>query len=147
MGQSTRIFKLSQAGLCRRFRLKPKSKKTRFQDLYKSFFKIVHLEGMSNSKEEDSGLKRYQKLNIDKVYLKWRDVFLKSAITNNKNQSFIASAKEFKSKPILLYIDHYVPHIDKDAGSKSTYSILITLKNLGFQIVFLPENFYPHQPY
>ena len=47
----------------------------------------------------------------------------------------------------MLVIDHYVPQYDKDAGSKTTFMYLKMLVKKGYQVTFLGDNFYPHQPY
>lgn len=47
----------------------------------------------------------------------------------------------------MLVIDHYVPHIDQDAGSRSTWHYIRLFQKIGFQVKFIGDNFYPHKPY
>jgi O-antigen biosynthesis protein len=47
----------------------------------------------------------------------------------------------------ILVIDHYVPHFDKDAGSRSTYSYIELLLEMGYNVKFIGDNFFKHEPY
>ncbi len=47
----------------------------------------------------------------------------------------------------VLYIDHYVPHYDKDAGSRSTFMYIKLMLDMGYRVLFLGANFFPHKPY
>lgn len=109
--------------------------------------KITHLEGMSNSKSINSGIKEYQSANIQKLYDRWGDYIAMNAVTGDEKQVFIASRDVRSMKGTVLFIDHYVPTTDKDAGSKSAFSILQALREMNYNIVFLPENHARIEPY
>ena len=47
----------------------------------------------------------------------------------------------------VLYIDHYVPHYDKDAGSRSTFMYVQLMLEMGYRVLFMGANFFPHKPY
>ena len=40
-----------------------------------------------------------------------------------------------------------MPHFDRDAGGRSTYQYILFLLELGYKVIFLGANFFPHQPY
>lgn len=50
-------------------------------------------------------------------------------------------------KTTVLVVDRYVPMADRDAGSKSVHQYLGLLVELGLNVKFLGNDFYPHQPY
>lgn len=50
-------------------------------------------------------------------------------------------------KKTILVIDHYVPHFDQDAGSRSTFQYLKLFVEMGMNVKFIGDDFYPHQPY
>jgi len=52
-----------------------------------------------------------------------------------------------KSGLNILYIDHYVPEYDKDAGSVTAFNFLNILSYMGHKITFWPENQNQTQPY
>jgi GT2 family glycosyltransferase len=108
---------------------------------------IFHLEGMSNTKDLSTGLKQYQRTNIQKLYSKWKKEILLSSATADESKSFLASRSSIKGAKTVVFVDHFVPTIDRDAGSKSAYSIIIALKRLGYEIIFIPENFAKIEPY
>jgi O-antigen biosynthesis protein len=44
-------------------------------------------------------------------------------------------------------IDHYVPHYDQDAGSKTVFQYLKLFVSLGFNVKFIGDNFCRQEPY
>jgi GT2 family glycosyltransferase len=107
--------------------------------------KVVHFEGVSHGSSESSGIKKYQAINRDKFFDKWKDCLSKDHYPDS-TQLFSARIHG-RSKKTLLFIDHYVPFHDKDAGSKVAQRYLELLVQEGVHVIFLGDNFYPHQPY
>lgn len=107
--------------------------------------KVVHYEGVSHGKNEDSGVKRYQVDNKEKFKLKWHDVLEHEHYRGP--DSLFAARVHGRHKKTLLFIDHYVPFTDKDAGSKVAQRYIELLLDEGVHVIFMGENFYPHQPY
>ena len=106
---------------------------------------VVHFEGVSNGTNTSSGQKAYQVLNQKKFYEKWKDVLEKG---NNPNgvDPFRARDRSLHKKTLLM-IDHYVPQFDKDAGSRSMFQYLKLFVSQGYNVKFLGDNFYQHEPY
>ena len=104
---------------------------------------VVHFEGISHGVDTESGIKGYQKINKEKFFDKWRDVLEKEHFENGKELFFARDRS--KNKKHLLYIDHYIPQYDQDAGSKATLQYLQILVNSGIKVHFLGDNFY-HYP-
>lgn len=106
---------------------------------------VVHFEGISNGTDLNAGQKKYQVDNQAKFHEKWKDVLEGEHYDNGTN--VIAARERSRNKKRILVIDHYVPQYDKDAGSKTTWMYLKMLVKKGYQITFLGDNFYQHEPY
>ncbi len=106
---------------------------------------ITHYEGKSHGTDENSGIKQNQVINQGKFREKWAGV-LDEQHFDNAEQLLQARERSF-GKTTVLVIDHYVPHFDKDAGSRSTYQYLQLLVQSGFNVKFLGDNFFKHEPY
>jgi glycosyltransferase involved in cell wall biosynthesis len=54
--------------------------------------------------------------------------------------------KSYAQKTILI-VDRYVPHFDKDAGSRTVFQLLELFTKLGFNVLFIGDDFIKHEPY
>ena len=115
-----------------------------YKVLYQPESVIVHFEGISHGTDLSEGIKRHQSINQKKFYSKWKNVLKKEHFPNGESV-FLARDRSAGKKTLLL-IDHYVPHID-DAGSRSIFQYLKMFTGLGFNIKFIGDNFYKHEPY
>ena len=106
---------------------------------------VVHFEGISNGTDLGSGIKKYQVVNNEKFFEKWKDVLEKEHFPNAQDV-FLARDRS-RTKPTILVIDHYVPHFDQDAGSRTVFAYLKLFVKEGFNVKFIGDNYYPHQPY
>lgn len=116
-----------------------------YKVLYQPLSVVVHFEGISNGTDTESGLKQYQQINYQKFYDKWQDI-LQSEHEPNGVNVFTAKDRSNHKKHILV-VDHYVPHHDQDAGGKCTYMYLKLFLQMGFQVTFIGDNYYKHEPY
>ncbi len=116
-----------------------------YKVLYQPKSEIVHFEGVSNGTDVNSGLKSYQVENSKKFFEKWRDVLEKEHFENAQNV-FQARDKS-AGKKCILFIDHYVPQFDKDAGSRTVFAYLKLFVNKGYNVKFIGDNYYRHEPY
>jgi GT2 family glycosyltransferase/ubiquinone/menaquinone biosynthesis C-methylase UbiE len=116
-----------------------------FKVLYQPKSVVVHFEGISNGTDENNGIKSYQVKNKEKFLNKWKSELEKNHFNNAENV-FLARDRS-KDKKTILMIDHYVPHYDKDAGSRTIYQYLKLLTELGLNVKFMGDNFYKHEPY
>lgn len=119
-------------------------RKRGYEVIYDPFSVVIHYEGVSNGTDTSSGIKKYQIDNTKKFYNKWKDVLLNHY--PNAENVFTARDRSYNKKTILV-IDHYVPQYDKDAGSRTVFGYLKILSELGYNVKFLGENFYRHEPY
>lgn len=120
-------------------------RKAGYKVLYQPKSVVVHYEGVSNGTDTSTGVKAYQVVNMKKMYEKWKD----ELDTHYENGEHVLRAKDrcFGAGKLILVIDHYVPTYDKDAGSRASYEYIKMFVNQGFDVKFLPNNYYPTQPY
>lgn len=116
-----------------------------YKVMYQPLSVVVHFEGISNGTDTNVGLKAYQVTNQQKFYDKWKEVLQKEHFPNGEH-AFWARDKS-KNRKTLLMIDHYVPHYDKDAGSRTVFQYLKLFVQRGYNIKFIGDNFYRHEPY
>ncbi len=121
-----------------------------YKVMYQPLSEVIHYEGFSHGNEAtlqsgQQGIKSFQATNNRKLKEKW-NVVLQSDHFGNGQQVFHARDRSAGRKTILV-IDHYVPQYDKDAGSKTTFQYLELFVSLGFNIKFLGDNFFKHEPY
>ena len=115
-----------------------------YEVIYDPFSVVIHYEGVSNGTDTSTGLKKYQVINSEKFYEKWKDVLVEHP--ENAVDVFKARERCYRKKTILV-IDHYVPEFDKDAGSKTMFDYLNIFVELGYNVKFMGENFYHSEPY
>ena len=108
--------------------------------------RILHLEGLSNARSTDAGLKRYQLTNLEQLRKRWSRVLLTEQPIDMSLQ-LVASDRGLRRGPVALVVDHYFPTPDRDAGSRCTQALVSSLLALGFKVIFLPENFAPMESY
>ncbi|MCT7433168.1 glycosyltransferase [Aliarcobacter cryaerophilus] len=106
---------------------------------------VVHFEGISNGTDLGSGIKKYQVLNKEKFIEKWKDELEKNHFPNAENV-FLARDRSRNKKHILV-IDHYVPHFDQDAGSRTVFGYIKMFLNHNYKVTFIGDNYYKHEPY
>lgn len=116
-----------------------------FKVMYQPKSVVVHFEGISHGTDEGSNIKSYQSKNKNVFLAKWKNELETYQLPNAKDV-FWARDRSMDKKTIVV-IDHYVPHYDKDAGGRCTYYYLKLFKSLGYNVIFIGDNFYKHEPY
>lgn len=120
-----------------------------FKVMYQPLSEVIHYEGYSHGSDKEksaiSSIKEYQRINNRKFFEKWKTVLQRDQFPNGGNVFWARDRS--RSRKTLLMVDHYVPHFDKDAGSRTTLQYLKLFVKLGFNVKFLGENFYKHEPY
>ena len=112
---------------------------------YQPLSKVVHFEGRSNGVNLTQGIKRYQLINKNKFYEKWKAELNKFHAIDG-NQNFLARDHSFLRKTILV-IDWKVLSFTKDAGSRASYHYLHYFKKLGFNVKFWAHEMYEEEDY
>lgn len=120
-------------------------RKAGYKVVYQPASVVIHFEGVSNGTDLSSGVKQYQIENQRKFYDKWKYVLDKEHFPNGEN--LLWSRDRTGNKKTIVLIDHLVPEFDKDAGSRTSFQYMKLLLEMGLHVVFVPDNFYPTEPY
>ena len=116
-----------------------------FKVVYQPASTVVHYEGMTNGTDLGGGQKQYQVVNQQRFLEKWQNELARFHYPNAEQVS--RARDRSRDKRSVLIIDHYVPHYDKDAGSRSTWMYIELMLDMGWRVQFIGANFFPHQPY
>ena len=119
-------------------------RKRGYKVLYQPFSKVVHFEGISHGTDLAQGVKQYQVVNKEKFIKKWEKELAGKA--KNGNNVFLERERGQGIKHILI-VDHYLPQVDKDAGSRCISSYIDALQGLNYNVKFLSENVKVSRPY
>jgi GT2 family glycosyltransferase/SAM-dependent methyltransferase len=109
-----------------------------WRSLYAPHSEVVHHEGKSHGRDTGSGIKAYQLINQAKFVARWRDTLEEDHFDNATNV-FLARDRS-RNKPHVLFVDHYVPQWDRDAGSRAAYHLMRMLAEAGFHVTLWPDN-------
>ena len=98
---------------------------------------VIHREGVSHGTSTSSGIKRYQEINREKFTTKWAreltDQFPPSA-------DFVLRGRTRGDNKRILLIDEEVPRFDAQSGAFRIYSIMQILRDMNYEVSFLPKN-------
>lgn len=119
-------------------------RKRGFRVVYQPQSVVTHFEGISNGTDLTEGVKQYQVDNSRKLREKWKEE-LDRQYPNAVN--VFRARERSRDRKIVLFIDHYVPHFDEDAGSKTVYQYLKMFVEKGYIVKFIGDNYYRHEPY
>ena len=113
--------------------------------VYQPRAQIYHFEGVSNGTDLASGVKQHQRVNQGVFRDKWQAQLEAGHFPNGER--LVHARDRSRDRPCVLFIDHYVPHYDRDAGGRSTQMYVELLLRLGCRVQFMGANFFAHQPY
>ncbi|OCC14270.1 Glycosyltransferase [Dissulfuribacter thermophilus] len=115
-----------------------------YRVLYQPHSVVIHHEGVTAGRDTSSGVKRYQEINKLKFLEKWKEVLEKDHFSPDTS-SYLFRERGIEGR--ILVIDHYVPTPDKDSGSLRIFSIIEILVDLGWKVIFWPDNQAKTEPY
>ena len=105
---------------------------------------VVHHEGVSHGTDVNEGVKGYQVINREKFAQKWSRQL---ASQPDHDGTLVPVAMWRGRLGLILIIDHYVPEPDRDSGSRRMVELIAILTDMGFGVVFLPDNGARSEPY
>lgn len=114
-----------------------------YKVMYQPKSEVVHLEGISNGKSVNSGLKKYQLKNRWIFKKKWDKLLKKQFVNPNL---FNARDRNFNQKRIIVF-DETVPYFEQNAGNRCTFMYLQIFQQIGFFVTFISDNFEDYNQY
>jgi hypothetical protein len=112
--------------------------------VYQPRAEVVHHEGRSHGRDVAAGVKAYQVANQAKLRERWAGAL--AGHYDNAQNVLRARDRSFE-RPHILVIDHYVPKVDQDAGSRSVFSMIGALVESGWAVTFWPDNLHEDPDY
>ncbi len=92
---------------------------------------VIHHEGLSHGTDTDSGLKKHQITNNQKLIEKWQ-----SDLENHWGDFGVGRFESTRnSKGIVVVCDSQLPSLTRDAGSIRTVQIIKHIQALGYHVV------------
>ena len=113
-----------------------------YRVIYQPLSTVIHFEGVTSGTDTSKGTKAYQVENTKKLYERW-----KNRLQTHQPAGMDAdNAKDRTATRRVLVIDHCTPSPNKDAGSLITFNMLLLLREMDFQVTFIPENNFLYLP-
>jgi GT2 family glycosyltransferase len=113
--------------------------------IYAPSSEIIHHEGMSHGRDSSQGMKAYQVANARKFASRWKKVLRRDHFPNGQHVPLARDRS--RNKPHILFVDHYVPEWDRDAGSRVMLDCIKFFVSCGFRVSFWPDNLHRSRPY
>ena len=110
--------------------------------IYQPFSTVIHHEGVSSGTDISQGTKAYQVENSIKLFKRWE----KRLQAHQPPGMDVDKARDRRAKHHVLVIDHCTPTPDQDAGSGTVYNLLLLLREMDFQVTFIPEDNFLYLP-
>ncbi len=112
--------------------------------IYQPMSEVIHFEGVSNGTDTSTGVKAYQVQNMKKVYERWKD----RLAYHQPNAINVDNAKDRMAARRVLFLDQCTPTPDSDSGSIDAFNTMILMRDMGFQVTFIPvSNFHQDRKY
>ncbi|MGA8535103.1 MAG: glycosyltransferase [Candidatus Tumulicola sp.] len=115
-----------------------------YRVVYQPRAEVVHYEGLTSG-DERAGVKRFQEVNRPRFREKWSAEL--GGRLENSHANVVPAWRRGSPGKTMLIVDSYVPLYDHEAGSQRMQHIIVMLRDAGYRIVFLPDNYAPLQPY
>ena len=113
-----------------------------YRVIYQPLSVITHYEGVSSGTDVSTGIKSYQVRNSKFMFEKWSELLS----SHRPNGSSSEEEKDRRANKRVLAIEHTTITPNRDAGSVSTFNILLLLREMDFQVTFIPEDNYLYEP-
>jgi len=100
---------------------------------------VVHFEGITSGTDVGSGIKQYQVVNREKFREKWKDALAQQPAPID-SAKLAPAAANFRHPRHVLVVDAYTPTPDQDSGSLRMTNLMRLLREAGWRVSFLPDN-------
>lgn len=103
-----------------------------YKVIYQPRSQVVHREGISHGRHTVGGIKACQVRNVRKFSERWRSVLARDHLPNGEH--VMRARDRARRRDIILVIDHDVPQLDRDAGSRTMLCIVRALLQAGLVV-------------
>jgi len=103
--------------------------------VFQPLSKAIHFEGATAGRNTNTGFKRFQEINRQKFFDKWRTVLEREHFSPEKNNVEPASNRARGQKIVVVFNE--VPKPDADSGNVRMFAILEFLSK-NYLVVFVP---------
>jgi len=110
--------------------------------IYQPLSTVIHHEGITSGTDTSQGVKAYQIDNTRKLFERWRERLQ----THQEPGIDADAAKDRRATRRALVIDHCTPTPNQDAGSLTVFNLLLLLREMDFQVTFIPEHNFLYMP-
>ena len=104
-----------------------------YRVIYQPLSVVIHYEGITSGTDTGSGVKAYQIQNTKKLYSTWKP-FL---VSHQEPGMDLVRAKDRRASMRVLILDACTPTPNNDAGSVTTFNLMVLLREMGFQVTFI----------
>jgi O-antigen biosynthesis protein len=113
-----------------------------YRVIYQPLSTVIHYEGITSGTDTTQGTKAYQIENTKKLFERWKNRLQ----THQPNGTNVDNEKDRRATRRVLVIDHCTPTPNQDAGSVISFNLLLLLREMGFQVTFIPEDNFLYMP-
>jgi glycosyltransferase involved in cell wall biosynthesis len=113
-----------------------------YRVIYQPLSTVIHFEGITSGTDVSRGTKAYQTENANKLFVRWQHRLTAHQIPGTE----VDAAKDRTAKRRVLVIDHCTPTPNKDAGSVTAFNLMMLLREMDFQVTFIPEDNFLYMP-
>jgi glycosyltransferase involved in cell wall biosynthesis len=113
-----------------------------YRVIYQPLSTVIHFEGITSGTDTTQGTKAYQVENSKKLFERWQQRLQ----THQAPGSDVDNAKDRRATRRVLVIDHCTPTPNQDAGSVTAFNLLLLLREMEFQVTFIPEDNFLYMP-
>lgn len=107
-----------------------------YRIIYQPFSTVVHYEGVTSGTDTTQGTKAFQIENTKKLFERWEARLSAHQAPGTE----VDAAKDRRAKRRVLVMDHCTPTPNQDAGSVTVFNLLLLLREMDFQVTFIPED-------
>ena len=113
-----------------------------YRVIYQPLSTVIHYEGITSGTDTSQGTKVYQIDNSKKLFTRWQERLQAHQVPGVDADN----AKDRRSTRRVLVIDHCTPMPNQDAGSVTVFNLLLLLREMNFQVTFIPEDNFLYMP-
>lgn len=103
---------------------------------------VTHYEGVTSGTDVEQGVKAYQIENSRKLFTRWQQRLR----AHQEPGTDVDNAKDRTAKRRVIVLDHCTPTPNQDAGSVTVFNLLLLLREMEFQVTFIPEDNFLYMP-